>query len=294
MIEGILNIDKPLELTSHDVVSRVRRLADTRRVGHAGTLDPLATGVLVLALGRATRLLEYIVGQPKVYKAQVRLGQISNTYDGEGELVDSGAVEVSVGQVEATLDHFRGQIRQVPPMFSAIKIRGKPLYELARRGMEVEREPRQVTIYELEVLQFEPPVLTLHVKCSAGAYIRSLAHDLGQELGSGAYLSGLRRMAVGSFSIEDAVPLPALASGALPQNLQKLDSAVRHLPELNLTQQAAAKLSNGQFLEWQSGDPDSKLVRAYNARGVFVGIVCREANHWRPQKILYQALDSQR
>ena len=287
MIEGILNVDKPLELTSHDVVSCVRRLAQTRRVGHGGTLDPLATGVLVLALGRATRLLEYVVGQPKVYRAKVRLGQTSNTYDAEGELADSGPVDVSANQVVAALGRFRGHIQQVPPMFSAIKRQGKPLYELARRGIEVQREPRHVIIYELELLQLDLPDLTLHIRCSSGTYIRSLAHDLGQELGSGAYLSGLQRTAVGRFTVGEAVSLETLETDGLSHYVQGMDRAVLHLPQLHLSQHAAANLSHGQWVEWQKGDPENELARAYDPRGVLVGIVSRRENNWLPQKILF-------
>ncbi|MFW5942793.1 MAG: tRNA pseudouridine(55) synthase TruB, partial [Chloroflexota bacterium] len=199
-MEGLLNVDKPLHLTSHDVVARVRRLCDTRRVGHAGTLDPLASGVLVLAVGRATRLLEYVVGQPKEYQARVRLGQETNTYDGEGEITAQRPVPVTRADVEQALQQFRGDIAQIPPMYSALKKGGKRLYELARQGKEVEREARRVTIYDLEILTWDRPVLTVRVRCSTGTYIRSLAHDLGQALGTGAYLSGLRRTAIGAFS----------------------------------------------------------------------------------------------
>lgn len=286
---GILCIDKPPGLTSHDVVSRVRRLADTRKVGHGGTLDPLASGLLVLAIGRATRLLEYVLGQPKEYHALVRLGQTSSTYDGEGELVDSGPVDVSESELIAALVRFRGQIRQVPPMYSAIKRDGKPLYELARQGVAVEREARKVTIYELELLSFEPPDATLHVKCSSGTYIRSLAHDLGQALNSGAYLAGLRRTTVGHFNITEAVPLQSLTPELLGDYVQKMDSAVVHLPRLALTRQEAVRLAHGQRVDRKAGDPEEDLVRAYDDGDRFVGIAMQEGSKWRPQKIFYDA-----
>lgn len=287
--DGILCIDKPPGPTSHDVVSRVRRLANTRKVGHGGTLDPLASGLLVLGIGRATRLLEYILGQPKEYQALVRLGQTSSTYDGEGEIVDSGSTEVSEADLIAALVRFRGQIRQVPPMYSALKREGKPLYELARQGVAVEREARDVTIYELELLSYEPPDLTLHVKCSSGTYIRSLAHDLGQELNSGAYLAGLRRTAVGPFQLNEAAPLQTLTTEALDDHVQSMDSAVIHLSRLELPGVDAGRLATGQRIPRRAGDPEEALVRVYDEAGVFVGIARQEGDRWRPHKIFYDA-----
>lgn len=286
---GILCIDKPPGLTSHDVVSRVRRLVDTRKVGHGGTLDPLASGLLVLAIGRATRLLEYILGQPKEYQALVRLGQTSNTYDGEGEIEDSGPVDVSEADLFAALARFRGQIRQVPPMYSALKRGGKPLYELARQGVAVEREARDVTIYELEMLSYEPPDVTLHIKCSSGTYIRSLAHDLGQALNSGAYLAGLRRTAVGLFQLNEAAPLQTLTADVLVEQLQAMDSAVIHFPRLDVPGADAVRLANGQRIGREADGPEEELVRVYDDDDHFVGIARREGDRWRPQKIFYDA-----
>ena len=285
---GILSIDKPLQLTSHDVVQNVRRLSDIRRVGHAGTLDPLATGVLVLALGRATRLLEYVVDQPKTYAALVRLGQVSNTYDGEGKIVEERPVTVGGADIDAALDRFRGTIEQVPPMYSAIRRGGQRLYELARKGVEVEREAREVTIYELTLLQWEPPDATLRVVCSTGTYIRSLAHDLGQALGCGAYLAGLRRTAVGSFAIAGATPLDNLTEANWQMHVQTADAAVEHLPRLDVSQEAAERLTNGQWLPQRAEEPDAPLVRAYDDAGAFVGVVAGEGEQWRPRKILYR------
>ena len=287
-MEGLLNIDKPLEMTSHDVVAQVRRLAQTRRVGHGGTLDPLASGVLVLALGRATRLLEYVMGREKAYRAQVRLGQVTNTYDAEGEIVEEQPVAVTRDEVEQALGAFRGQIEQVPPMYSAIKQKGKPLYELARQGIDVEREARQVTIYELTLEAWEPPLLTLYVECSTGTYIRSLAHDLGQVLGCGAYLAGLRRLSVGSFELDDAVPLEALTSENIGEHLQPAERAVAHLPRLELSQEEAQRLAQGQRVNWRKGQPDEELVRAFDSDGHFVGVVSSANGVWQPRKIFYE------
>lgn len=287
MLEGILSIDKPTGPTSHDVVSRLRRLANMRKVGHGGTLDPLSSGLLVLGLGRATRLLEYVQSQPKAYQALVRLGQTSSTYDGEGELTDSAPVDVSQEQLVTALNKFRGQIEQEPPMFSAVKRQGKPLYELARQGVVVQRETRQVTIYDLEILSFDKPDITLHIRCSGGTYIRSLAHDLGKELGCGAYMAGLRRTEVGKLGLQDATPLQDLSVETLPGLLQTMDVVIAHLPLLRVERPDAQRLSHGQWIEGGEDDPPEDLVRVYDNDDQFVGIASRKQNGWRPQKIFY-------
>lgn len=285
---GILNIDKPLGPTSHDVVRKLRWLLEMKRVGHAGTLDPLASGVLVVASGRATRLLEYVVGQPKVYLAEVRLGQTSSTYDGEGEISPAQPVQLSWAEVEATLSSFRGTIQQIPPMHSAVKKDGQPLYRLARKGEEVERAAREVTVYELEVVSWEAPLLQLRIACSAGTYIRSLAHDLGRALGCGGYLSGLQRTAVGSFTIERAISLDSLTRENIANHIQPLDKAVAHLPCLETEQDEAVALANGQRILRRPQDPDTNLVRAYDPDGAFIGIVVANRAQWKPHKIFYQ------
>lgn len=287
MIEGVLNIDKPLKMTSHGVVDRVRRLTGIRRVGHGGTLDPLASGVLVVALGRATRLLEYVAGQAKQYEARVHLGKISDTYDGEGHIVDGPAVEVSRREVEEALGQFRGAIRQIPPMHSALKKDGRPLYQLARQGVEVEREAREVTVYSLQIAEWDPPIVELKLACSTGTYVRSLAHDLGQVLGCGAYLAGLRRTAVGSFALQDAVSLDQLTSENVRSYLQSPDSAVWHLPRLEVSKEDARRLTNGQWLTGAGATVETEMARAYDSDGVFVGVVTRAGNRWRPRKIFY-------
>jgi tRNA pseudouridine55 synthase len=260
-----------------------------RRVGHAGTLDPLASGVLVLALGRATRLLEYVVGQPKTYEAVVRLGQTSTTFDAEGELSETAPLpELSSQQLEQALAPFRGPISQIPPMHSALKRGGKPLYELARLGVTVEREPRQVVIYALELLAWNPPDLSLRVRCSAGTYIRSLAHDLGRALGVGAYLAALRRTAVGSFLVEDAVALDAFSEETISYCLLQPDSAVAHLPALHVDGTAASRLRQGQRLERQPAQANGQLARAYGPGEDFVGVVSNAGEEWKPEKIFVQ------
>ncbi|MBE2234893.1 MAG: tRNA pseudouridine(55) synthase TruB [Anaerolinea sp.] len=333
---GVLNVDKPAGWTSHDVVARVRRLAGLRQVGHAGTLDPMATGVLVLCLGRATRLLEFITGQPKSYLAEVTLGVVTDTYDAEGEVVSrfgwardwksladstkppqrlgmemesqgsdwesladstkppqrlgvgEEAPVVSVAQVERALDAFRGAIMQRPPAFSALKRDGVPLYQRARAGEAVEVEPRPVMVYELTLLHLEGATLRLHVRCGAGVYVRSIAHDLGQALGCGAHLSALRRTAVGPFVAAEAVTLEHLAeAGALAAALQPADAAVAHLPAIAMSAAEASRLLHGQAVA-AATPVQSGPARAYGPDGRFLGIVAGDerGRAWRPSKML--------
>jgi tRNA pseudouridine55 synthase len=284
-LTGFLNVDKPSGLTSHDVVNRVRRLAGTRRVGHAGTLDPLATGVLVIGVGRATRLLEYVAGQTKEYQAAVHFGVATTTYDAEGEIVAKRPITFTRAELESTLTQFRGEILQIPPMYSAIKKGGTSLYVLARQGKEVAREARPVTIHELELSHWESPVACLRVVCSTGTYIRSLAHDLGERLGCGAHLSALRRTSVGRFSMASAIPLETLTADNWGQFCQPPDAAVAHLARLELDPDAARRLAMGQPIPRQLGEPAIEIARVYAVHGEFIGVAVLEEGCWRPKKI---------
>lgn len=284
-VEGVLNVDKPQGLTSHDVVNHVRRISGIRRVGHAGTLDPLATGVLLLCLGRTTRLVEYLVGQPKTYEAVIRLGQATNTYDAEGEIVAERPVAVGIDDITAALSRFRGVIQQRPPIYSAIKKGGRPLYKLARQGIAMEAPLRTVTIYELQLLSWTIPLLAVRVVCSAGTYIRSLAHDLGQVLGCGGHLAALRRTAVGVFKVETAIPLAELNAENLPGLLQPGEATVQHLPRLDLSAADAARLQLGQQVTRQVDQLQAELVRAYAPAGRFIGVAAANGPYWRARKM---------
>ena len=284
---ALLNIDKPAGITSHDVVAQIRRIVRLRRVGHAGTLDPLATGVLVIAVGRATRLLEYVVGQPKTYLATIRLGQTTTTYDAEGEVASEQPVNVTPAGLAAALAQFRGDILQIPPMYSAVKQDGQTLYKLARQGIEVDRPPRPVTIYDLNLQTWAGPLVTLRIVCSAGTYIRSIAHDLGQVLGCGAYLSGLRRTAVGPFTTATATPLASLATENWPEYALPPEMAIAHLPRLAVSAAAAAELRYGRLIDRPPGSSE-ELVCAYDPAGAFVGILTASGPHWQPHKIWSQ------
>ena len=288
--DGILNLDKPRGPTSHDVVAHVRKLTDVRRVGHAGTLDPLATGVLLLCIGRATRVAEYLMAGQKVYRARVRLGIATDTYDAQGQVVNETPVEVNRTQVEAALAQFRGQIAQVPPMYSAIKREGTSLHRLARQGIEVERKPRPVEIFRLELTEWEPPECTLELACSRGTYVRSLAHDLGQSLGCGAHLTGLVRLASGDFCLEEAVTLEQFAQAAAenrwPDLLHPIDDALTHFPALHLDAEGARRLCLGQAVASRESEGAS-LVRVYGPDGDFVALATPDpaSGLLRPRKV---------
>jgi tRNA pseudouridine55 synthase len=292
MSEGILNINKPRGPTSHDLVDQVRALTGIRRVGHAGTLDPLATGVLLICVGRATRVAEYLAAGMKRYRARLLLGIATDTYDAEGKITAETEVAVERAELEAALDGFRGTIQQLPPMYSAIKHQGKPLHRLARRGETVERQPREVEIYELALTDWDPPECTIELACSAGTYVRALAHDLGQSLGCGASLAALTRLASGSFSLEDSVSVEELSSAAAGGRwtdlLLPLDAALSHLPALTLADDEARRVRSGQPVPGPDAVNNPQgLARAYGADGAFLAIVAfdQATKTWRPRKV---------
>ncbi|OQY26955.1 MAG: tRNA pseudouridine(55) synthase TruB [Candidatus Cloacimonetes bacterium 4572_55] len=248
-MNGILALDKPAGLTSFSVVNRVRRIVKTKKAGHTGTLDPFATGVLVVCLNQATRLVPYLQEGEKEYLAEVRLGEERDTYDATGKIISvQDASHIRDQDVETALRGFVGVIDQVPPIFSALKVGGKRMYEFARSGQTVERQPRRVEIRSIDVLEIKIPFVRLSVSCSKGTYIRSLAHDLGQELGCCAHLSGLRRVKNGMFSIDECITLPCLEKS--PQDrIIPLEKVVSHFPSLSLSRQAEEQVTHGNRVE---------------------------------------------
>ncbi len=248
-MNGILVVDKPKGLSSFDVVRQVRRLCQTRRVGHTGTLDPLATGVLPVAIGQATRLVEYLMAGEKIYQASCRLGIVTDTQDSEGRiLLEQSWQQVDRAALDGVLEGFSGEISQLPPMFSALKKDGQPLYRLARQGIEVERQPRTVRIASLEVDEFAPPDLTITVRCSKGTYVRTLCHDIGQQLGCGAHMTALRRLACGPFPLSAShtlEELQSLAEQGLPLPLVSPAAALADWPALAVDGPVLARLRNG-------------------------------------------------
>lgn len=244
-LAGFLIVDKPQGLTSFDVVARLRQILGVKKIGHTGTLDPLATGILVVAVGKATRLLEYLVGWDKEYEAEVKLGMVSDTYDVEGQVEATDFKgEITLEQVEVVLRDFTGEIEQTPPSFSAVKVAGKKAYELARKGEKVDLKPRRVQVYELEILDFTFPILRLRIRVSKGTYIRSLAHDLGQKLGCGAVLQGLKRTAVGRFELGQAQTLDEIEEKG--PGWIALEEIMEGFPRLDLTEEEVKKVKVGQ------------------------------------------------
>ena len=238
-MEGFLFIDKPAGPTSHDIVDQIRKLTGIKKVGHAGTLDPFATGLLILALGNTTKKIQALVGLDKEYEALVQLGATSDTYDRTGRITEGSKIKYKVAKedIEDVLKKFRGKIEQIPPMYSAKKVKGKKLYELARKGIEIVRQPSQITIHKLEIENFDPELktLTLRVQCSSGTYVRSLAYDIGQELGCGAYLKELRRTSIGPFRIEDAAQLEPLSKDNVAEHLHLTDKTLGAIETISKT-----------------------------------------------------------
>ncbi len=290
-ISGILNIDKPAGMTSHDVVDRVRQISGQRRVGHAGTLDPSATGVLIVCLGQATRVAEYLMASDKVYQAQIRLGVSTDTHDAEGEVTATAEVNVREQEVREALASFVGSIQQVPPMYSALKREGVPLYKLARQGITVEREPRSVVIHDIELLDWNPPLLTIRVKCSPGTYVRALARDLGQKLDCGAHLQSLTRLASGHFTLEKAVSLDELTQGDWQEFTHPLDEALLDFEPIVVDAQAEKRIRHGQQIEALSPDcggvEKERFCRAYSQNGELIAILRHDPQMglWQPKKV---------
>jgi tRNA pseudouridine55 synthase len=300
---GILNVDKPLAVTSFGVVSLVRRRSGVRKVGHAGTLDPNATGVLLVCLGQAARVSEYIMDLPKTYRASVRLGVATDTFDSEGEVTfegdASGVARASVVDALAALER---REEQVPPSFSALKVGGTPAHRLARAGRPVTLRPRRVRIDGIELIEFAPPLVEMEVRCGKGTYIRTLADDLGEMLGCGAHLRALRRTAVGDFLGEDAVSAErletAFADGSWRQLLLPIDSGLRHLPAVELEGAAAEDVRHGRSLAADSPafgavtDPqNTPRCRAYGPDQSFLAVLRYDSEHraWRAEKVLISA-----
>jgi tRNA pseudouridine55 synthase len=289
---GVLNLNKPAGWTSFDAVNFVRGRTGIKRVGHAGTLDPAATGVLPLLLGGATRLAEYAVDTTKTYRARIELGVETNTYDSDGEVLSrhdpSG---ISRSEVERAVSAFRGEFEQTPPAFSAIKRAGVPLYKLARRGEAVTPAPRRVTVEKLDLISFEPPILEIAIDCRKGFYVRSLAHDIGAQLGVGATLAGLERTRVGAFRLEDAVSLESLTrtieAGTWQEHVIAVDELLLAWRAAIFGEANERRLVQGQPLEFQAEPAVAgELCRAYNHAGEFLAVLASTgALSWRPAKV---------
>jgi len=296
---GILNFNKPRGRTSFSVIGLVRKGSGVRRVGHAGTLDPLAEGVLIVCVGAAVRITEYLMDLPKVYRGTVRLGIEMDTYDAEGEVVATNDMNVSEDALRQALAAFSGEIEQRPPAHSAIKVGGRPAYERARKGEKLDLPARKVTVHRLDLLRFEPPELEIEIECSRGTYVRSLAHDLGQALGCGAHLSALTRTRVGPFRVEDALDEAGLEAafgdGTWPEPLQPIDCGLMQLPALtvpiedekDLRHGQAARIDDEEALRGVGPLSDALQVRGYAEDGSLIGILRYDAatELWHAHKI---------
>ena len=267
-MNGIVIVDKPQEWTSQDVTARLRRVFQTRRIGHGGTLDPMATGVLPVFVGRGTRGVEFFEHAEKTYETVLRLGLTTDTEDISGEVLTQCEAFVTGGQLEKVLERFRGEILQVPPMYSALKVGGQKLVDLARKGKTVERQPRPITIHELTLLGMEAEGIRLRVRCSKGTYIRTLCKDIGEALGCGGCMAELRRVQAGEYTIEEAVPLQELLDSENPEAyLRPVDSMFRNYPAVTLTEKQELRCRNGNSFTLGIADG---TYRAYGRNGEFL------------------------
>jgi tRNA pseudouridine55 synthase len=272
-VNGILLIDKPESWTSNDVVQKLRGILHERRIGHAGTLDPMATGLLTVFVGRATRAVEFAEGDRKRYLAGLRLGLATDTQDITGTVLNHCGDDVSRERLEKALEAFRGEIRQTPPMYSAVRVNGKRLYELARKGETVERKEREITIYGLELLEKNGEDWMLDISCSKGTYVRTLCHDIGESLGCGGCLSSLRRTEAGIFSVENAHTMDAVAvsaaAGLADALLLPTDQLFQEHPAFTVGEKDESRVRNGSFL--RLSEPDG-IYRLYGERGEFLAL----------------------
>ena len=292
-ISGVLVVDKPVGMTSHDVVQVIRKGTNIRRAGHTGTLDPRASGVLVVLIGPAVRLSEYVSASDKRYQAVIELGTATDTYDADGEVLSSALVDVTEEQFNTELQKFVGEIEQVPPPYSAVKVKGRKAYEMAREGEEVELAPRKIKVYSLELLEWDSPEAVIDVYCSSGTYIRSLANDLGVALGCGAHLTGLRRTKSGRFTLRDAVPLrklkEAFDNGTWYQHLIPAAEALSDWPALELTHDQVEEVRHGHRIPVSEEMGDR--VRGISEAGELVALMMLdpETNEWQPKKVFFSS-----
>ena len=273
-MNGIIIIDKPQEWTSNDVVSRLRRVFNTRRIGHGGTLDPMATGVLPVFVGRATRGVEFFEHAEKVYETTIRFGLTTDTEDITGKTLTETEVSLTREELEAVLPRFRGDILQVPPMYSAIKVNGQKLYDLARKGREVERQPRPITIHELQLLEFAGNEARLRVRCSKGTYIRTLCKDIGEALGCGGCMAALRRVQAGEYTLEGSIPLRQLldiseAGADVEHLLRPVDTMFASHPKLSLNEKQTRLVKCGNAF---ASDCKNGTYRVYAPDGEFLAL----------------------
>ena len=293
-IHGVFLLDKPQGMSSNDIMQKVKRIFQANKAGHTGALDPLATGMLPICLGEATKFSQFLLDADKRYLVTAKLGERTDTSDAEGQIVETRDVNVKTPEILTALEQFHGDILQVPTMFSALKHNGKPLYEYARQGITVEREARPITIFELNFIEYNAPYLTLEVHCSKGTYIRTLVDDLGEALGCGAHVTMLRRTAVADYPTEKMLDWNALQSLAAQQDLSLLDAlllpmdtAVAKLPTLTLDESQTQGIGFGQRVKFDNPNSLQGQVRLFSNENRFLGVaVIDENNVIRPQRLV--------
>ena len=293
-IHGVFLLDKPQGMSSNDIMQKVKRIFQANKAGHTGALDPLATGMLPICLGEATKFSQFLLDADKRYLVTAKLGERTDTSDAEGQIVETRDVKVKTPEILTALEQFRGDILQVPTMFSALKHNGKPLYEYARQGITVEREARPITIFELNFIEYNAPYLTLEVHCSKGTYIRTLVDDLGEVLGCGAHVTMLRRTAVADYPTEKMLDWHTLQSLAEQQDLSLLDAlllpmdtAVAKLPTLTLNESQAQGIRFGQRVKFNNPNSLQGQVRLFSHENRFLGVALIDENNViRPQRLV--------
>ena len=291
-ISGVVLLDKPLGLSSNQAMQRVKHLYQAEKAGHTGSLDPLATGLLPICLGEATKFANFLLDADKSYLATVKLGITTTSADAEGEIIAQKPVNVTLQQVESVLHQFIGDIEQTPPIYSALKVDGKPLYAYARAGKEVEIKSRYVSIHQIHLEHFEADELVFTVTCSKGTYIRTLAQDIGAKLGCGAHLKGLRRLTSGTFDLQDALPLEVLSELSLEEldaKLLPIDIKIQHLPKLTLNAEQTDIIQHGQAIKPNQEIIFNEFIRLYDMSGEFIGLAQKQADgKLHPKRLLRQ------
>ncbi|MDP4087804.1 MAG: tRNA pseudouridine(55) synthase TruB [Bacillota bacterium] len=273
-MDGIINCYKPVGITSFDAVNKIKKIVKGTKVGHTGTLDPAASGVLPICIGKATKLIDYIMEGKKGYRVEMTLGIVTDTYDGEGKVLSEQVVTSTEEEIRKAILSFKGDIMQVPPMYSAIKVKGKRLYELAREGIEIEREARKVTIENINILHIDGHRAVFDVECSKGTYIRSLCFDIGAKLGCGAMMSSLERIFSGGFNIKDSLKLDTINSENIGQYIISMDMALKSLPSLTVDAKFERLLRNGVEIKDRNfiGTIDKAVYKVYNMDNQLIGI----------------------
>jgi len=288
-MDGVINVLKPKGITSFDVVRDIRKIAKIKKVGHTGTLDPLASGVLPVCIGKATKIVDYIMEGTKTYRVEMKLGTTTDTYDREGTVLEEKEVSVSPTEVEKAIEKYKGDIKQVPPMYSALKVNGRKLYDLARKGIEVEREARKIQIHDICILSIDMPYIIFDVKCSKGTYIRSLCFDIGNDLGSGAVMWNLERLEASPFNIKEAIKLEDLNEENIKQFITPIDKALKDYEKLYLDKKFEKLVLNGVILKDRrvlDNIEENKLYRTYIEDDNFIGLGMKNEYGFKIHKLL--------